>query len=112
PGRGPALLATQYNERQYRCIEGSSNEAGEPMASEQARAGEVERAENMARSAVVLREGGQATVTQVAHQIGTSRPPVAAALGDLAARGLVIESPVRTAGGRGAGRPEIGRAHV
>jgi len=75
------------------------------MASEKARAGEVERAENMARSAVVLREGGQATVTQVAQQIGTSRPTVAAALADLAARGLVIESPVRTSGGRGAGRP-------
>lgn len=83
----------------------SSDEAGDRVAAQKARAGEAERTENMARCAVVLRDGGQATVTQVAQAIGTSRPTAAAALEDLVARDLVVELPLRTTGGRGAGRP-------
>lgn len=75
------------------------------MALQKARAGEAERAENMARCAVALRDGGRATVSEMARRIGTSRPTVAAALADLVDRDLVFELPVRTTGGRGAGRP-------
>src|SRR5699024_3955765 len=47
PGRGAAFLAAQYNEREYRCIGGGSNEAGEVMASERERACETDRRPNI-----------------------------------------------------------------
>ncbi len=58
-----------------------------------------------ARVAVALRDGGRATVAQLAERTGLSRPTVEAALPALRERGLVDMIEEHTAGGRGAGRP-------
>ncbi|WP_295118942.1 ROK family transcriptional regulator [uncultured Leifsonia sp.] len=58
-----------------------------------------------ARVAVALRDGGRATVAQLAERTGLSRPTVEAALPSLRERGLVDMIEEHTAGGRGAGRP-------
>ncbi|MBN9630734.1 MAG: ROK family transcriptional regulator [Actinobacteria bacterium] len=58
-----------------------------------------------ARVAVALRDGGRATVAQLAERTGLSRPTVEAALPALRERGLVGMIEEHTAGGRGAGRP-------
>jgi predicted NBD/HSP70 family sugar kinase len=63
------------------------------------------RAGNAARCAVALRDGGRATVAQVASRTGLSRPTVEAALGQMGERGLVREVGEHTLGGRAAGRP-------
>lgn len=58
-----------------------------------------------ARVAVALRDGGRATIAQLAERTGLSRPTVEAALPALRERGLVEMTEEHTAGGRGAGRP-------
>ncbi len=58
-----------------------------------------------ARVAVALRDGGRATIAQLAERTGLSRPTVEAALPSLRERGLVDMIEEHTAGGRGAGRP-------
>lgn len=58
-----------------------------------------------ARVAVALRDGGRATVAQLAERTGFSRPTVEAALPALRERGLVGMVDEHTLGGRGAGRP-------
>lgn len=58
-----------------------------------------------ARVAVALRDGGRATVAQLAERIGLSRPTVEATLPLLRERGLVGMIDEHTLGGRGAGRP-------
>lgn len=58
-----------------------------------------------ARVAVALRDGGRATVAQLAERTGLSRPTVEATLPALRDRGLVGMIEEHTAGGRGAGRP-------
>ncbi|MFF1572324.1 ROK family protein [Leifsonia sp. NPDC058292] len=63
------------------------------------------RAGNAARCAVALRDGGRATVAQVATRTGLSRPTVEAALSQMGERGIVREVAEHTLGGRGAGRP-------
>lgn len=57
------------------------------------------------RVAIALRDGGRATVAQLAERTGLSRPTVEAALPLLRERGLVGMVEEHTLGGRGAGRP-------
>ena len=58
-----------------------------------------------ARVAIALRDGGRATVAQLAERTGLSRPTVEAALPALRGRGIVGMVDEQTLGGRGAGRP-------
>ncbi|WP_223690142.1 ROK family protein [Leifsonia poae] len=63
------------------------------------------RAANAARCALALRDGGRATVAQVASRSGLSRPTVESALIQMGERGIVRAVDEHTLGGRGAGRP-------
>lgn len=63
------------------------------------------RTPNAALCAIALRDGGQATISELAEKTGLSRPTVEAAVLTLIERGLVHDDNSRTTGGRGAGRP-------
>lgn len=67
--------------------------------------GPAGRSANAARCAVVLRDVGRSTVTEMGHRTGMSRPTVESAVSLLIERGLVRDDNGHTTGGRGAGRP-------
>ncbi|WP_243725876.1 ROK family transcriptional regulator [Actinomadura rubrisoli] len=58
---------------------------------------------NSAATLRALRDGGESTLTELARQVGLSRPTTEGVLGELTERGLVAEAPPRP--GAGLGRP-------